>query len=299
MVVNQVLSKELHVKPLKPGETALFKLLNAGKKELGRDEITTPELYWLNAQEEVLDPIANQKIVIGCIKGFTPQLENGRPKMDPSTGRPLLIPQLDRPKFVEGFLMVNSDENDKYSFLMRSNKNKDNKFRKKSSKAIFELVDKKKFVMSELQMSDYRFNAEKLIRGSEWMVLKAVKAKLNNSPDKTLHITTDDSDLEGMKLQLINVAHKNPKAIIMASDDIASKMIVTVHEAENFGIISYQSETNCWFLHNQNEYKSIHQVEANKTKIESLIDFFQSEAGGGVYQNVATVLKKLISATSK
>lgn len=302
MNVNTVLSEKMRVKPLKQGEKAVFKMLNAFEKEPGREEPTRPESYLKSGLEMIFDPFANDgvgdHVLIGNVIGFQAQREAGG-GIKTEHGTPVMIPRTEKVEFIKGFYTCSAEQNNTYAFLMRSKVCKDNPWRPRNVKARFELVSDKKQVLQGMQFADQQYKAEKLVRESAIMDLRALKAKLNSSSDATLHVKTDDSNIEGMMLELIHIAKRNPKSLIWASNDAASKMSVVVGECQNFQVLSFNNEKSpgTWFFLDKNEYRSIHTVSPEKTAVNSLIDFFNSEEGHPMYAQVADTLKNLLRVT--
>lgn len=302
MIVNQVLSPQMHVKPLKEGEVARFRLLTANAKENGREQPSSPLSAYLSDRYTIFDPFANRRVVIGNVIGLKQvNGEGGIAKTD-NFGNPVMIPLLKRPAFDKGALQITSDYNDSYAFLMRAPGNISNKFRPRSgpnSKARFELVSEKKDQSDAIMIDDMRFRAIDIVRHGNWDDLRALREKLNKSPDTTLHIAT--TDLQGIKIELSRLALNRAKAIILSSGDIPSKHAVQVYDALAYNILMYD-EPN-WILNVINtkgvmEAKSIHTVPPDEDKVESLVDSFQKEPGSAFQVMMATELKKILKATA-
>lgn len=293
MRVNEVLSEEMRVKPLKPGEAARFRLLTVGLKDIGREIPSVPESYMLSDMETVYDPIAKQPVLIGNVVSLAGIRENGgRIKLE--HGVPMMAQHTEKILFDKGYYTVTAEKNDTYAFLMRSKKNLTNTFRPRNMKAIFELVSDKKDVSDALMIEDMQWKAGDIVRHAEWVELQAMRVKLNKSPDAKLHITTED--LQGMKLQLIRLAKSHPKQLIIASNDQPAKKTVHVYEAVNFNVLIYEEPK--WFLNIRDKFQEIHSVPPDEEKTESLVTFFQKEEGSGIHAKVVDALKKILQATA-
>lgn len=299
MKVNEVLSKEMRIKPLKEGEKAVFKLLNAFTLEKGREEPTCPEVVQISDKEFVWDPFAGQNVMIGNVVGVKAVREAGGAIKINEQGAAMMIPETKKPEFIKGFCTLSHMESDQYAFMMRSKKNKDNIYRpRKNGKIIngFELVTNKKDVHNALQIADLQWNAEKIVREKEWIDLKAIKEKLNQSPDTSLHVKTADNDLQGMKMELIKIAKSHPKQLIWSSEDPTSKLRVLVFECQSFGVLTLDNGT--WTLMEKGAtYRKIHQVKPNEDATESLISYFESEKGHSDYIATNKELEFIFKAT--
>lgn len=291
MEINKVLSEEMWVTPLKAGETATFCLLNAGVTEPGRETPACPEVVALNDREMVYDPIQKQKVMIYNIIGLTQERENGKVKL--RDGSPVMMPLTARPVFKKGFLYLTDQDNDQYGFLMRSKKNDSNPFAGKGRK-VFKLMSSKKDIQDQQQVEDLRYRAEKIIRESEWLELEGIAASLNASPDKRLHVST--RDLKGMKLELIRLTKTFAKMIVYASHDTRSKKVVQVYECQNFNILVFEEDKQTWFLNHKDKFTKLHQVDPEKDKVESLVDYFETEKGEAHYAQTTNVLSTIFKA---
>lgn len=299
--LNDVLSKTLQVKPLAPGETAQFELVNRYKKEPGREEPSCPELWAISEKEMIYDPGANNgmggSVLIQNIIGFEPKEIAG------SEGRMYNKPVLKKPEFIKGVLTVGHEENNTYIFLMRSKKNIMNPFRGSKTRAVFRPVNLKKETYDQIQVLDLQWQAEKLIRESDWNVSRTIRANLNKSPDQRFHIKSAENDLQGMKLELIQIAKSNPKKIIMASSDVESKNRVYIADALQFNILIWTESTRTWSLYDSNskEKDKVNEltiVDADKDKVDALLDHFKTEVGRKHYTLFVHILTKIFKVAS-
>lgn len=291
---NEVLSEQMRVKPLKDGEKAVFRLLNANTKERGREEPTCPENVWLSDKELVWDPFVKKSILIGNVSGLMSARDNtGQIKTE--NGVPVMVVTTEKPKFVKGYCVLNAEQPATFAYLMRSKKCKDNPYRSKRVKAVFELVtDDKKKNLALLQ-ADLQFDAEGIVRTREWTDMKAIKAKLNQSSDGGLHVKADDNDFKGLKLELIRIAKTNPKQLIMASEDIPSKVKVMITEAQMFGILTVIDKS--WSLMDrEGKWSKICTVLPHKDEITTLQEHFMSKEGHDSYVKATKELEFILKA---
>lgn len=292
MEPNKTLSPQMRVAPLKEGEVAKFRLFGVGKVEKGREEPSTPEVYALSDREVVLDPFdengVNQKTIGNVVTSKRVELAGGQVIMQPVTKRP---------QFIKGYLDVRHTENNTYSYLMRSKKNGSNKFRTRGAKVVFELVAGQKEVINALQQEDIVWAAQTIVRSANWTDLRALGTKLNESPDVRLHVKNLDDKDQAM-LRLINISKQFPKVLINYSSDMKSKCKIQIYDAEAFQLLVFEPSKDTWYLNDGKQYKEVHQVSPDKSRIDSLIDFFLSEAGNGKFAEVSAALRKVLKATS-
>lgn len=292
MELNRLLSKRLQVPPLKPGETVTFELVNMAKKEPGREEPVTPDYVAISEKENIFDPDANDGygknvMLMNVISYETRNREDGT-----SYEKPMLK----KPAFIKGQMVVGHEDNNTYIFMMRSKKNIDNPFRGKGGRRVFRIADKKKEVFDALHEEDIQYSATKLIRESDWNVLRSIAMKLNQSPDRRHHVQYNPDDLQGLKLQLIQKTKSFPKNIILASGDNIAKARVYIGDAITFKILLWVETTRTWTLWDNNAVKDkstdILTVDPNLDKIDALIDHFRTDEGRIAYGAIAKGLEK-------
>ena len=292
-VLNDVkpLSKKLKetIPPLKDGEVAIFRLSNAFVKEDTRESPSVREVAQFSGIEQVNDPFdddAPTKKICTFIKDYKQIGTSGQVK-------PIYEPII----FVRGEKRVGSDEKALYEFMMRSKRSGANKFRnlmgaKKGSKPEWILLGTKELT-NAVQLDELRFEAEKMIRGSNFEVLKGIATMLNASADVRLHVKSYNAgvsvDPQGMKTEIIQLAKLYPKQVISASPDERAKYKVQVYDAMIFGILFF--EKKAYHLIDQKDIKELFTPESDIDSIESLIDYFMSEKGKKDYVKFAQALK--------
>lgn len=293
MTPNQTLSKQLEVTPLKPDEVATFVLVSVAKKEIGRDEPTTPWRVQLSGKQNVTDHYdGNMRKTIANVVGSLPITENGRPRID-EKGRPMMMPEVKGVIFEHGFVKITSEYNNTYQYLMRRLDNQSNPFRKvmggKNVAPRFKLVEDKKELQDLLHKKEMFFLAQKLVRETSFTNLQAMAHKLNESPDHSLHVAAGSlNDPQKLKLEMIQKAEQYAKFVINASDDQPSRCKVQIYHCEELGIIRF--DQGAFYLLGK-DYKEIHKPAADKDPVDSLVDFFLNDKNGrGKYQDMADAL---------
>lgn len=287
---NEVLTKKFQVeRTLNEGEVASFMLLNAGKKEPGREEPSRPEVWQLSPKQYVTDPGDQKRKVIGNVVGT--ELREGQ------DGKPYNKDITKGPQFYRGLMHLTADMTDTFHYMMRRKDNESNPFAKLMGGKVmrFKLVDDKREIVDTLLQEDLRFEAERFVRDQrDPLKLRAIAAALNKSPDPRLHINAynppHEMDAQAIKLQLIQKVKLFPKHVLLAGDDLALKVRIQLMEAMTWGVLIFQQET--FFVYSKKELKEVLKPEALEDKIEALIKYCMSEAGKVDYAEISEALKK-------
>jgi hypothetical protein len=139
-----------------------------------------------------------------------------------------------------------------------------------------------KEVATFIQMTDMKYYAENMIRTSTFQGLREVAVKLNQSPDTRLHVKSFKEGFaenpDTMKYELIQLAHTYPKQVMTA---------------QVYGLLVF--EKNAYQLDTNSEFVELFKPEADVDKVDSLINYFMSDAGTKNYTLFATTLKKALS----
>lgn len=295
----QPMSDMLRPKPLGKDAVAVFKLCSVGKREYGREEPSAPEVYQLAEKERIIDPFVKTP----GNKDYTPQSKTiGTYVLENKMVGNVMKAIYKKPVFIRGYCVVGADEQDLFAFLMRSKKNRSNKFRGaiggKKTTEVFMLVEDLREVGEQLHLEDLRFQAETIVRTADWTKLKAICNKLNQSPDKRFNVSTyqagvKEDDLKGMKLELINKAKLYPKQVIYASDDPLAVLTVQIHEAMQFSVLQFEGGEYS-ILTEKNGVKGIFTPDKDDNPIEALTKYLMSDEGNGTYKELMGQLRKAL-----
>jgi len=211
------------------------------------------------------------------------------------------------PQFIKGYCVVKgADEPGLYERMMRSKMCVSNKYRRPmgatgKTKDLYVLVEDKKEINDQLMLTDLRLDAQIMIKQGDWIKLKAIAEKLNTSPDVRHHIKSyrpgDTKDLQGMKLELMNVAQMYPKAVIVCSDDAKAILTVQVMEALNFGVLIFDKDAY-WIMDTVKGLKKVYQPAPDEDHKESLIAYLMSEKGEKDYVLLGIELEKALGVKS-
>lgn len=297
---NSVLSEKLRVKKLLTGdEKVVFKLINAFKKEIGREGNSVPEVYAFSKMKDVIDPWGGpngtpKTVVIGNVIANEPfELPDGRMMMKPVC-KPV--------EFIRGFLTLGADRNATLEYVMRRPDCQDNPYWKamggKAGGHKFKMVNDKKEINEQLHVEELRWQAETLIRTArDPLVVKAIAEKLNQSQDERLHVlsyapSVGREDFTQIKLELIQKVKLYPKQVIYASGDKKAMTKVEALEAINFGVLSYTD--GAYMLIGKKNIEPIFTPGPDEDRVDALIEHLLSEDGRKDYAKVAVELKNAL-----
>lgn len=292
MIPNETLSEELKVQPLKEGEVAWFKLVNAFKKAHDREGVNVPEVYLTSDRQYVRDPFKNKRVTIGNV--ISTEDKEG------ANGQMFTKKITKGVEFLRGITRVRADEFETFQYLMRRKDNESNTYAKAMGgrKMVFKLVDDKKEISEALMTEDLQFHMQKLIRETkDPLKLKAWAAKLNKSADKSLHIksynpASGEENTQAIKLELMQVGKINPKAVMYAADDATCKVRIQIMEALNFGVAFF--EEGAYWVIKKDKPEELFRPDADAEKLESFVEYCMSEAGKTTYVSINQALKKAL-----
>jgi len=98
-----------------------------------------------------------------------------------------------------------------------------------------------------------------------------------------------------MKYELIQLAHTYPKQVMAAHPDDNTRVRVQIYDAQVYGLLVF--EKDAYQLDTNSEFVELFKPEADKDKVDSLIDYFMSDAGTKHYTLFATTLKKALNVS--
>jgi hypothetical protein len=272
--VNDIVSKELQVQPLKTGETREFVLVRSGyiDPNINGGQPVSPAGHSLPGEDIIQDPydIKHPIKSIFYITGFTPIKEPGKPIFHD--------PQFGRVRFGRtGRIVVTADNIGLYSFLKLHNKNRDNKNRLLKYKPVFFEVNPKR----DLDTSRARF-AFKSLAGSLLLQMsdeqmEVVAKKIN--ADKSIGITVNSQqDPDYLRDKLSGISEKHPEAFIEATGDQRSIATVLVNKAKTSDLILFDRETSTWNWGDRpKKTQKIAKIAEGNNPDAGLVDFLVQE----------------------
>ncbi len=278
MAINDLLSPDLKVPELKPGEVKIFRRLLKGKIDPMTEEPYNLTDYWQSGKAMIFDNFTKKRVLLLNQVGVAPvELPDGKTLMKPVVG----MIKWDQ----SGELIHTEDTFEEYCFLMRSNQNESNKFRNKRQKATFFLVDSQKQNKELLADYDLEMEAALYCRDVDIVELKTIAKKLNiNASNETLRTEI-----------LRRIKSGGAKQIMIASPNTDVKLRIQIKDAEEFDIIIFNDVSRDWFF-SDNLVTPICNVPIDKDRVNGLIEFFGDQKGLGKYAKLAKKVKALYEA---
>lgn len=308
-MVNEVLSKQMHVHPLEKGQIAVFKLIDADKNDLSRTDLSGRPLkrqkgWRYPGKSEVYDPFAGRTVTISNKKRAT--------KTKTALGD--IVTEMEEPvKFLctKQAITVKHDEPELYSYLMRLDQNADNPHRNKRVKPVFYLVDPKKKVSKDIEKQQFMLAAMK------WVMEEATYTDLKACAEKamelrsSLQFKTDwkssesSTGYEILKRELFALAQEDPHTVIKGSTKVDAQVKMQVIDAEQMQVIMFvdgkkiksagELQERTWF-HNDKDLSTITTLDVGADKYDGLLEFFRNDKKGQVnYEKMVKQLEKVFA----
>lgn len=277
MAINDIVSKEMQVPALKPGEVKLFRRLLKGQIDPSTKEPYILSDYWMMGKAMVYDPFSKPPRSVLLLN------EVGQRPIVMPDGVTRYEPIVEMIKWDEsGEILCTEANHEKYCFLMRSNLNKSNPLRNNKKKPLFAVVDKLAEVKEELADFDLTVEAHQHVKSADMTELQVIAKKLNIKVAPDL-----------LRTDILNRVHQGQaKNILKASSNTDLKKRIQVADAEKYDLIVFNDTTGEWFFTDERE-KAICEVKLDTDRVEGLLEFFAAEGGAGYYATLAKKVKKL------
>ena len=290
MTPNEVLSKDLQVAPLKPGEVVEYRLHEISTvtnryNERGQPIPMIPQCQGLSEQTSVIDPVKG-KVVIGNVGEYLPT-------KNPITGNSELKPKYVAPIFTGMSMFVTSDQFELYQYMERHSKNSSNKFRDRKVKTMYYRVDPEAEMRQKIGKDNMEDDAILLIKLSDY---KEILAIANGLPEQLKGRVNKDAPIDEIKHNLRKLVKEGTIIpILMASTNNDVKIKVHLSEAEEYGEIVRDDNARTWKWLNG---KEICKIDMGTPMLDGLLSFIQkSDKGNDIYRNIVEFLKKMKSHT--
>lgn len=281
--INEMLSPQLRVPDLKPGEMVKFRLLKKGEIDPQTGFPYTLADYWMQGKEMIFDPYnkKNKNVLILNAVGFAPvTMPDHTTKYDP------------RVEYIKwdstGEKLLGEDAFETICFLRRSNKNKSNPFRNKRRKALFEEINERVILATKFNDENLDLDARLYVRDCDWDELKGIAMNLK--------MNVDNDKLDALRINLMEMVRKDPRGVMLASSNKKMKVKIQVMDAERYEILIFDHTTRSWFYKEKLTDKPLCQVDLDKDKLEGILDFFKTPAGQAEYARFSKTIKTLYEA---
>lgn len=276
--VNQVLSKQMYVRPLKEGQVAIYRLQGSGKLHPKTKKPINPSGLSLKGKTTILDRKTRRPVTIMNVTAYDPvEMPDGTLKMTPVIARVVWGNN--------GLLHIRPDQPELYAFLERHNANASNEFRDTSRRALFYRVNKElereeKFIKDELELE-----ARLLVRDAGPAELKLMAEGFNKNPNM---------DIGDLRMMLSQLAKQVPLQVIKKSSNKQLKRRIFIKEASDQFLILYQDQDKTWYWNDpEMEDTEICRVEVGEDKIDKLAEILKSPAGRKHERRLHAELQKL------
>ena len=291
-MVNEILSKELQVKPLTRGEVAVYKVLGAGEEipnmvyDDGTHVRTSPRLGMVG-ESTIIDPFDQQR----PNKTITHALST----------RPLRLPDgtiqqeevIERINFNDsGFLTIGFERMPTYYFLERCNENIDNPHRDLRRPALFGRVQANQRARKDLDIKYEEYEALSMVMEGNIDEIKLMASHLPEGMKIDL-----DNPIDSIKMDLIRVAEKDPRLLIMASSNKDAKRLIQFRDALKFQILVWDDKLREWYLNKPGGLQKICEVDIGVDKYERLLEVTKEKDNIRYYQQLVMLLGKVYKAT--
>lgn len=231
--INEILSSDLQVQPLKEGEVKIFRLAIFGKVDPATGQPIRKPGYTMAGYDTIKDKTGSRTIM-NIISHNPVKLASGETKMDPVAG----YVYFDH----TATIICTSDDQNKYFFLKRSNKNADNPFRDGRKTAVFYEVNETRDVNIEKMTFEYKIMAGGfVITAIEEDLLRMVSGLVDAGKKEFLPFLTMKGDSLRKSLQPLSQVF--PADMLLHSGDPVAVSRVIVDTAVN----------NQWIVFNDHE----------------------------------------------
>lgn len=279
MNINEVVSKELQIEPLKEGQIKEFMLVNAGVFDPSSNRVVSPQGWGTPGQCMIKDPgdKKNPTKLILNVDGYEPvRGQNGITFMNP------IVKYL---RFdATGRKVCTHENNNEYFFLKLHNKNRDNKNRIKTAPVRFFEIDEARDSKILKSNFEYKTMAAVLLMESTPDEVFKVARLVNKKP--AYGVTIDlNKEPDYMATALQPVVENFPADFIRLHGDKRSNLRLLVDAAIEEGIIlfnEHEAERKWLWKRTPGTKGAVticKVIEGNKP-VPALIDFLQTGEGG-------------------
>lgn len=175
------------------------------------------------------------------------------------------------------------DDVEMYEYLMISNYNESFKYRDKSVKPLFKLIDQAKDSKKVLNKIDVLREAIELVKSASTEDLVEFSRSIN---------WNDEKDESVLKAKVSEYAKNNPEVFIQLYKDTSKKVKALVKEAIDNGVIQINFETNEASMANN----SLTNIADMESPVDAIAKFLSTSQNG---QNLQATMKKLLKEAKK
>jgi hypothetical protein len=240
--INDILSDELKVQPLKEGERVEFRLVLFGQFNPSLNGPAIPALRGLAGRCDINDPFDPKRPTkqILNIKSLLPISSPGR--------ETVYDPQIESVHFEStGGKVCTHNENNLYMYLKRHNKNRDNPWRNRKKEVVFYEVNEQRELKKMNDLFEFKTLAGyELIKASD-RDLAIMASKLNAVGRKGLRIDISKPPRD-IRKSLQQLSQINPADILLTStiDEVVARVMVETAIDQRWIIFNDFEGEECW-----------------------------------------------------
>jgi hypothetical protein len=243
--INEILSDELKVTPLREGERVEFRLVLFGQYSPILEGPNAPAGRGLAARCDILDPFDKKNPVkqIMNIKSLRPIMTMGQQTGYEPLGEMIMFP-------ASGGIICGHNDNNKYMYLKRHNKNRDNPWRNRLKEAVFFEVNEQKEMKKANDLFEYKATAGyELVKASDSQIA-VIASRFNDSIGKfnrnlRLDISKDNGSLR-KSLQMLSVSNPAELLLAMDVDELVARVMADTAVDQRWMLFNDHSEKMCW-----------------------------------------------------
>ena len=291
-MVNEILSKELQVKPLERGDVAIYRIIGAGQP--------VPYMQYADGSPVLAAPkvsIAGESVIVDPFDAQKPN----KTITNATRTTPVRLPDgtIKQEEIVEnvsfgdgGYKFVKFEQMQTYYYLERCNENRDNPYRDTGRKAIFERVQAAKKAKKDLDEKYVEYEAMSMVMEGGIDHLKVMATQLPSGMKVNL-----DAPIDQIKMDLLRVSEKNPRALIWASGNKDAKKNIQFRDALKFNILVWDEATREMHINKPSGLEKICDVPIGVDKFQELLKVTKEKDKVKYYQTLVMLLGKVYKAT--
>lgn len=243
--INEILSDELKVTPLREGETAEFRLIMFGQYNPQLEGPLSPALRSLAGRCDINDPFDKTRPTkqIANIDAVVPIVIPGQAQSYKIQVAPVIFP-------ASGGIICNHQMNNLYMYLKRHNKNADNPYRNTRKEKVFFEVNEKKELELQNNLFEYKTIAGfQLVKATDQEIFLIAERfnKLTERHNRALRVDVTLSN-DSIRKNLQNISQTNPAELILATDveDYVARVMIDTAIDQRWIIFDSHPEKLRW-----------------------------------------------------
>lgn len=283
--INDILSDELKVTPLREGEQVEFRLILFGKYNPQLKGPNAPALRGLAGRCDINDPFDKARPIkqIVNIESLQPVVLPGQQQSFNIVTAPIMFP-------ASGGIICTHLDNNKYMYLKRHNKNIDNPYRNKRKEAVFFEVDEKKDLKKQNALFEYKaLSGYELVKATDAQIAQIALNfnKLSKNHNKSLQIDISQST-ESILKNLQALSQTNPAELILSMeiDELVARVMVDMAVDQRWILFDSHPEKNRWIwmrTPGQKGAQNILEVDPAQTDINKALATFLTTEKGSIH----------------